>query len=209
VSLFNTIKEVSFFIVIGFLIILFGINGCKKDSPCENPNCDSIPDCNPVYHYLTVNDLSFYNFIFQSDSIIYYKTDNSINIFNKPNILLRDTAGDCSNKYEYYSVTFLTSANASRIRYVIYPYVEIHFPQNFRINIGPFQQFGCESTFIISTGTDDPDLDSIQLLDKTFYNVYYRTDDFGCSSEMYYNKQYGVVGFNWQGEWYALETDSL
>jgi len=52
-------------------------------------------------------------------------------------------------------------------------------------------------------------VDTLDLSNKLFYDVYYRTSNSSCTSDMYYNKQYGVVGFNWLGEWYVLETDSL
>ncbi len=211
----SMMKKLIYFIVVFSIILFFSINGCKKDCPGDAPPDDSIPDttdtlgCNPAYHYLTSNELSFYNFLLQSDSIIYYKTNSSIYLFHRPGILL-DTTGDCSNYYEYYSSAFLTSINISRIDYRINSFVEVYSPENFLIRIGPTGQLGCQSIFKISTGMDTVNLDSIQLLDKTFYNIYYRTvAPTYCCTEMYYNKQYGVVGFNWLGDWYVLETDSL
>ncbi len=207
-------KKLINFILIFSIILFFSINGCKKDCPVDAPPEDSIPDtidtpsCHPIYHYLTPDELSFYNFILNSDSLIWYKTNTLIYSFNKPGILL-DTAGSCANQWEYYSSAFLTLNIVSRIDYGLNAFDEIYSPQNFIIKIGPDGQFGCQSIFKISTETDTVNLDSIQILDKTFYNIYYRTDNFGCASEMYYNKQYGVVGFNWLGEWYVLETDSL
>ena len=182
-------------------IICIGLMGCEEDCPPDD-------NCNPTYHYLSANELSFYNFILQnqSDTIKYYKTNNSIYLFDRTPILL-DTSGNCSNQYEYYSAAYLTSINISRIDYIINPYIEDHLPRNFIIMIGTSS---CQSFFKINTTNDTSNLDSIQLLDKTFYDVYHRTTEFGgCASAMYYNKQYGIVGFNWQGEWYVLETDSL
>ena len=204
-----------FFIFVFTIILFFSINGCKKDCPDDAPHPDSIPDtndtsgCNPVYHYLTSNELSFYNFILNSDSLIFYKTNTLIYTFNKPGILI-DTAGSCANQWEYYSSAFLTLNTVSRIDYSINTFDEIFSPQNFTIKIGPSGQLGCQSIFKISTETDTVNLNNIQLLDKTFYEVYYRTvDPIYCCTEMYYNKQYGVVGFKWLNEWYVLETDSL
>ncbi len=202
-------KLIYFFAILGSILLL-SLASCKKDCPDEPPPIDTLPDtsgCNPVPRYLSADDLSFGVFIY-GDTIRYFKTLNSLYLFDRTEIA-NSFSGDCSNDFEYFGAAYLTTTNISAINYYLFPHFEPNFPENLFIKIGSTSQSGCLSNFKISTETDIADLDSIQLLDKIFYDVYYRTDDVGCASEMYYNKQYGVVGFNWQGEWYVLETDSL
>lgn len=207
------IKKLTFFLLIFFALFLLSLPACKKDCSPDPPP-DSIPDtsdtsvCNPIYHNLTSNELSYYDFLLLGNLDIYYKTNTTINLYTQPGYLL-DTIKYCNEAWQYYSSAYITSGNISRINYLLNVYDEAHYPENFIITIGPGGQLGCQSIFEISTGEDTANVDSIQLLGKTFYDVYYRTDDVGCAFEMYYNKLYGVVGFNWLGEWYVLETDSL
>lgn len=197
-------------VVVG-LFILFGVAGCEKDTDDNTPPNDSIPNtdtCHRTYYYLNQTEYSFVDFL-NSDTIKYYKNSTSQFLFDRTPVA-NNYAKDCSSAFQYVASAYLTVGSISQIYYLINPYDTIHFPQNFIIRIGDSGQFGCQSYFKISTGTETTDLDSIQLLDKTFYDVYSRTSEFGgCASGIYYNKQYGVIGFNWLGEWYVLETDSL
>jgi len=194
-------------------IILFS---CKKDCPPDIPikrlpdfSIDSASKCIPVLYSITTNEFSFIEF-FSADTLRYYKNSaNSTLLFDRINILHDTAHAGCQNNYEYYGTEYQIENQSNIISYYLHPYVEMFIPLNFTIGIGPSGQFGCSSGFKICTENDLPDLDSVQILDKTFYDVYYRTSDLGCVSDMYYNKQYGVVVFNWQGEWYVLETDSL
>jgi hypothetical protein len=197
-------------LLISFSLTIFS---CKKECIPDVPEdkhlsfvIDSASKCIPTFHLLTDSELSFIDYI--NDTIFPYIDDNNApyNFSFAGNY--RDTVGNCNYQYEYYISNFYSSAFNWLIIYDLHS--SYNLPDNFLIHIGPSGQLGCESIFKISTENDLPDLDSLELLGKTYYNVYYRTvNPAFCATEMYYNKQYGVVGFNWLGEWYVLETDSL
>jgi len=187
------------------IVFLFSllIIGCKPDEPpivCED-----------IYIPLSQEHLSFIN-SFESFTSFYYKNNNdSIILFNNTGSFVNhiyDTLENVCYKYDY--KTFGTYNNNLNwgIGYDLLPlFVDSN---NFIIKVGPNQGlFECESRFKFTIESAVVSFDTLLLLNKTFYDVYHGIDNIGCIPAMYYNKQYGVVGFNWQGEWYVLETDSL
>ncbi len=199
--------------VVIVILLTLSISSCKKDCspPVDPPKHHLAIDgplskCSPIVYELNSEDINFLpdtNF-----QIITYFNNNDTFYFNF--YLYKDTIiPNCH--FEYHTIQSIYESNSpvGEMIYALNPFYSGD-SLNYEIIMGPFGQLGCESIFEISTEIDLYDLDSIQLLGKTYYEVYYRTvNPVFCCSEMYYNKQYGVVGFKWLNEWYVLETDSL
>jgi len=190
-------------------IILFGVYilffiGCKPDpdldpNPCNPPVTKVYPD---LYEFLPD---SFYPILkYKNSNNAYFKFDLTVSELdttpatNKP----------CINpSWETFYLVYHSNYNAvSKIEYIL-------FPEPNRIitfYIGPYNS--CESLFFFQVDSmyKYTHIDTLHLNNKTFYDVYYLMEfPTPCCSGIYYNKQYGIVGFNWNYEWYALETDSL
>jgi len=187
-----------------FLFILF-IIGCKPEDPPFH--------CDIEYHPIPPTNLSFIEG-FENYEQLYFRNLSSNNTFpfNTSGTVIYQIIDTTNNgrcyTYDYGGIVFTNENTSTLIEYDIA--AEFHENNNFQIRIAPFnQQSSCTSIFYFTINTDTIDSDSIQISNKVFYNVFYRTDNLGCASEIYYNKQYGVVSFNWLGEWYVLETDSL
>lgn len=188
----------NFLILLGVYVSLLG--GCRPDTnSCQPPITKVYPD---LYEYLAD---SFYPNV---------KYKNSGNAFFNFDLLVATldttpaTNKPCVNpSFESFSLGYLNNYNVvSVIHYQLLPQPD----RNITIFIGPHNS--CESLFFLNVDSlnNYTHFDSLFINNKIFYDVYHRTESPAmCCTEMYYNKQYGVVGFNWQGEWYVLETDSL
>jgi len=179
------------------LITLF--SGCKPDDPPPEPCVPPIKVINPLlFEYLPDENYSGLFYKNNQDNILnfefnYYKYDTSFS----PNI--------CNGGGEYLAIEYEQGFEDILLKYHLTS-VDTNL---LTIYGGPNS---CRSTFYIVIDSIGDKIDTLQLMNETFFNVYHRNAYSGsgnCCTEMYYNKQYGVVGFNWQGEWYVLETDSL
>jgi len=187
--------------ITSFILILI-ISSCKPEpepQPCIPPiiSIDSglygyLPDS--MYQKLRYinNSNDYYSF-----NLLYFNHDTEFAV------------NRCNGGGEFLLVTYEGNNSLKEFTYLI----DGGAKNLFRTFMGPNQPpLECESKFYIVTDSIGLSIDTLQLLNETFYNVYHRNAYSGsgnCCTEMYYNKQYGVVGFNWLGEWYVLETDSL
>ena len=181
-------------------------------SGCEPPF-----HCDEQHYTLSQDGLSLVEYMDNVQDSIYFKSNSSGNLIGfgkirKKTSHIYDTLGNICYNYDYIIVAHYTKN--SLIRRLLYTLVGDGptYRNQFIISVGPDEHnLSCVSEFKIDPATDTFNFNQINLSNKTFYNVYHRNSSLtnSCCTDIYYNKQYGVVGFNWLGEWYVLETDSL
>jgi hypothetical protein len=185
-----------------FILIIYVlttvISCCKEEDPIPPDPCET-----PIKPIIS----ELFNFLPDSNySILFFKDQDTLWEFNQM-ILHHDTVyspDTCNPASERLSLTYKGNTPVNEINYFLSPDSFVY------INVGPDNS--CESTFFIAIdgSFNYQILDTLMLNNEMFFDAYHLTPSFGvCCTEIYYNKQYGVVGFNWLGEWYVLETDSL
>lgn len=181
------------FVVISIAIsILFF--GCKPDDPCDPPIMKINEE---LFDYMPDENYGIVNY---SDSI------GNINAFALDYYSYHTdySPNPCNGGAEFLSLTYKSDAAVNRINYHLYASAT----NLVTIDVGP--NGSCQSRFYIITENLENQIDTLNIYGKTYYNAYLRGGGVGnCCRAIYYNKQYGIIAYNWDGTWYVLEKDSL
>ncbi|MBX7183320.1 MAG: hypothetical protein K1X82_14505 [Bacteroidia bacterium] len=193
-----------------YLLILYLIVSCKKESIQK-----SKIEYTYSYDTLSSNDYTFINNFKNFDSIYYHcnELDSTILLTNFKSSIYSKIDTNYNNVISYYNYYYIDYISDSKIINRLYYSLFGRYPdidtisKNFGILIE--NDAKCYSSHNFST-INPYEMNSIQLNGKIFNDCYHSVlPPWDCSSELYYNKQYGVVAFKWEDNWWVLETDSL
>lgn len=178
------------------IIISLSFFGCKPDE-CEPP-IKNVPqellDFMPEVHF---SKLSYKNEKDGRVSFVYsYYSDE-----------LPDSPNSCKPRVEYIVLNYVSTSPIHSISYQVDGGEGDYL--SMQIELG--DQYGnCFSPFHVKIEDISDKVDTLNLMGESFVNVFHKTTAPSlCSTELYYSTHFGIVAFEWNGEWYVLEKDSL
>lgn len=170
---------------------------CKPDEPCDPPINKISPE---LLDYMP--DINYSNIIYKDNQnnkikLGYYYFDTQI----------VDSPNPCNPKGEHSALVY--QADAGGVNWMQYQ-IDSGDDTGLHVRFGDPYEEGCTSIFRVDI-TDTAHIEeNWEMHGEVFENAQFVwTISTYCVNELYYNKQYGIVGFKWNGEWYVLEKDSL